>query len=159
LKNLAEYGTKSLFEEECSGSYIYGKKWDKALLLLTEYFCQDDSKVNFIPLSSRIHIEHILPQTTGYENTGWNELFTVEQRESLTNTIGNLTLLSMRKNIQAQNYTFTEKKNAYQDKDNVITSFAITQNILKYETWTPDTVAERAKYIQSIIDKVVRDVL
>ena len=159
LMNLLEYGTKQFFEAECSGNYIYGKKWDKALLLLAEYFCQDDSKINFIPLSSRIHIEHILPQTTDSSNSIWNILFTAEQRESLTNSIGNLTLLSMRKNIQAQNYSFAEKKIAYQDKDNMITSFVLTQNKLKYDQWTPDEVSKQAKYIQSIIDKIIRNVL
>lgn len=159
MKNLADYGTKQFFEAECTGNYIYGKKWDKALLLLVEYFSKDDSVFSFIPLSPRIHIEHILPQKSDNEKAHWNELFTTEQRESLTNSLGNLTLLSMRKNIQAQNYSFIEKKRAYQDKDNVITSFALTQDLLRCDDWTPDTVAERAKRIQSVIDRVIRNVL
>lgn len=158
-KNLAEYGTKAFFEAECAGNYIYGKKWDKALLLLIEYFCQDDSKINFITLSPRIHIEHILPQNSDNENAHWNELFSAEQRVALTNSLGNLTLLSMRKNIQAQNYSFTEKKQAYQNKDNMITAFAMTQEILKYEDWTPESIADRSIKMNKIIDKVIRNIV
>jgi hypothetical protein len=159
LSNLLDYNTKTLFDNEYSGNVVYGKKWDKALLLLVEYFSQDDSVLSFIPLSPRIHIEHILPQTSNNEGSEWSELFDEEEMNTLTNSLGNLTLLSMRKNIQAQNYSFENKKKTYQDKDNLITSFVITQDLLKYKTWTPTTIIDRASKIQKIINKIIRDVI
>lgn len=159
LKNMSAYNTKSYFEAECSGDLVYGKKWDKALLLLVEYFSQDESVQKFIQISPKIHIEHILPQTPDNDNSSWNEIFNESERKELTNSLANLTLLSMRKNIQAQNYSFVEKKNAYQAKDNLITSFVITQDLLKYDDWTPSTINERKNKLQSVIDKVIRAIL
>ncbi|MCI5118639.1 MAG: DUF262 domain-containing protein [Candidatus Electrothrix sp. LOE1_4_5] len=138
--NLKRYSTTKIYKEEIEDSWIYGRKWDKAILLLVEYFSSDDAKSNFIPTNNKLHLEHILPQTT---TSYWEELFSEEERETWTNSLANLTLLSMRKNIQAQNYSFEDKKKAYQDKDNVVSSFIITQDILKSERWCVDDLEKR----------------
>jgi len=57
---------------------------------------------------------------------GWDKIFTPDEITTWTNSLANLTLLSMKKNIQAQNYNFDKKKEAYQNKNNVETSFRIT---------------------------------
>lgn len=130
--NLDKYQTIKSFKEQLLYADIYGRKWDKAILLLIEYFTSDSLKPEFIEINNKLHIEHILPQTaTKY----WENIVDQDARDNWTNALANLTLLSMRKNIQAQNYTFDEKKEAYQNKDNVVTSFAITQAILLYPEW------------------------
>jgi hypothetical protein len=151
--NLIQYYTTGTFRDEIAGSYIYGRKWDKPLLLLLEYFSQDESKINFIALSKSLQIEHILPQNPNKENSDWKEIFSESEMESLTNSLGNLTLLSMRKNVQALNYSFHVKKEAYKDKDNVVTSFYITQTVLKNDKWTVKTINERANDFVKIITK------
>ena len=108
--------------------------------MLVEYFSTDDNKENFIPLSSNLHLEHILPQTL---NDDWSEVFNQEETENWTNSLANLTLLSLRKNVQAQNYSFSQKKNAYANIDNVISSFVITQEILKEEDWNVASLERR----------------
>jgi hypothetical protein len=150
--NLVQYGTSDTFKVEVEGSNFYGRRWDKSLLYLVEYFSQDNSKVNFIPPSNTIQLEHILPRTVEGENSEWSKLFTEEDRNDLTNCIGNLTLLSMRKNIQAYNYSFSEKKKAYQDKDNVVTAFFITQKILQYSVWDKEAIIGRKKDIIKLIE-------
>ena len=153
LNNLEQYGTKNAYKLELESNYVYGRRWDKAILLLVEYFSQDDSKTNFIPLSNTIQIEHVLPQTIDDVNSEWGRLFSDEDKNNLTNCIGNLTLLSLRKNIQAYNYSFDEKKKAYQDKDNVVTSFFITQKIIQESKWTKEVIIERKNDIVNLIDK------
>jgi uncharacterized protein with ParB-like and HNH nuclease domain len=75
-ENLKKYSTTKTFKEEIKGSWIYGRKWDRAILLLIEYFSSDDSKQSFIPIGNKLHLEHILPQTvTEY----WKELFNSEE--------------------------------------------------------------------------------
>jgi uncharacterized protein with ParB-like and HNH nuclease domain len=150
--NLVQYGTTENFKIEIRGNYFYGRRWDKPLLYFVEYFSQDNSKVNFIPLSNTIQLEHILPQTVEGENSEWSKLFTEEDRNELANSIGNLTLLSMRKNIQAYNYSFSEKKKAYQDKDNVVTSFFVTQKILQYPVWNKETIIGRKNDLIKLIE-------
>lgn len=146
LKNLKSYNTVDTFETELKSPYVYGKSWDRATLLLLEYISQDSSSQKFIPLNSNLQIEHILPKTITKDNIIWEKYFPdKEKRELLTNSIGNLTLLSMRKNVQACNYSYEEKKKAYKNKDNVITSFVITQNLLiEYPEWTPTALSDRA---------------
>jgi len=138
--NLEFYDTTKSFKEELQSSYVYGRRWDRAVLLLVEYFSTDDNKENFIPLSSNLHLEHILPQTL---NDDWSEVFNQEETENWTNSLANLTLLSLRKNVQAQNYSFSQKKNAYANIDNVISSFVITQEILKEEDWNVASLERR----------------
>ena len=151
--NLENYGTTKSFKEELQSSYVYGRRWDRAVLLLVEYFSTDDNKENFIPLSANLHLEHILPQTL---NEDWSEIFTAEETENWTNSLSNLTLLSLRKNVQAQNYSFSEKKNAYANIDNVISSFVITQEILKEENWNVESLERRKEnLIERVYDKTL----
>jgi uncharacterized protein with ParB-like and HNH nuclease domain len=151
--NLEYYGTTKSFKEELQSSYVYGRRWDRAVLLLVEYFSTDNNKENFIPLSVNLHLEHILPQTL---NEDWSEIFTEEETENWTNSLANLTLLSLRKNVQAQNYNFDQKKNAYGNIDNVISSFVITQDIMKEDKWNVESL-ERRK--ENLINRIYEKTL
>jgi len=79
-------------------------------------------------------------------------LFIEEEKEQWTDTLSNLTLLSMRKNIQAQNFGFEDKKEAYQNKENLLTSFKITQDILSYSEWSVNTLEDRESKLLQMID-------
>lgn len=138
--NLTRNATMKKFHEELEGNWVYGRKWDRAVLLLIEYFSSDESKNSFIPLGKSLHLEHVLPQTVTPE---WEKYFNPDDCEQWTNSLANLTLLSMRKNVQAQNLPFKEKKEIYQNKDLVTSSFLITQNICDKSEWTPAIVKER----------------
>ena len=131
--NLDKYKTTKVFKDEILYADIYGRKWDKSILLLVEYFSDDNPNPTFIPINSKLHLEHILPQKpTEY---GWDKIFTKDELTDWTNALANLTLLSMRKNIQAQNYSFEKKKEIYSNKDNVETSFRVTQNVFTKTKW------------------------
>ena len=143
-KNLDKYKTTKIFKDEILYSDIYGRKWDKSLLLLVEYFSEEDEYKKFIPISSKLHLEHILPQTI---SKGWENIFTKEELSDWTNSLANLTLLSMRKNIQASNSSFILKKKAYADTNNVVTPFIITQNILKCSKWDVEELEKREKQL------------
>jgi hypothetical protein len=53
----------------------------------------------------------------------------------------------MRKNIQAKNYSFKKKIEAYQDKDSVVSPFLITQYIIKCDKWDVSELEKREKYL------------
>ena len=96
-----------------------------------------------------------MPQTT---NEYWNNIFDEEVKETWTNALANLTLLSLRKNIQAQNDDFETKKNIYQNKDNVITSFRITQEIVNEPKWDIKILEKREeKMILLQEEKIIED--
>jgi uncharacterized protein with ParB-like and HNH nuclease domain len=151
--NLDKYSTTKTFNDEIRSSWVYGRKWDKSILLLVEYFSDDNPNPTFIPMNSKLHLEHILPQEP--KKYGWDKIFTVDEIEEWTNALANLTLLSMKKNIQAQNYNFQKKKEAYQDKDNVETSFRMTQKILENDKWEMEELEKREEVlVEKIKEKI-----
>jgi len=150
--NLKNYSTIENYESELDESYVYGRKWDKPILLLAEYFSTDSQNQAFISITNNLHLEHILPKTT---NKYWNEIFNEEEKEKWTNALANLTLLALRKNIQAQNDDFESKKKIYKDKDNKITSFVITQDILNEQKWDKSALEKRQEKLIKKINEIV----
>ena len=152
LKNLNKYNTTKIFKENINSNDVYNKTWAKALFLMIEYFMDDAENPTFQPINKKLQLEHILPKTP---SDYWKNIFNEENRKEWTNSLANLTLLAMKKNIQAQNYTFEEKKNIYKNKDNQITSFKLTQEILDYDEWNIETLKDRKeKLIKRIENKI-----
>ncbi|KPD03618.1 DUF262 domain-containing protein [Moellerella wisconsensis] len=150
--NISRYKTNEDYEKSLNNSEVYGLSWDKPVLLLIEYYSSDESKPTFISINNKLQIEHILPRTG---NEYWDTIFNKEQKDLWCNSLANLTLLSLRKNCQATNASFIEKKKAYKTKDNQITSFLITQEILDYDEWTTTQLKERKIYLLSKLNKIL----
>lgn len=150
LKNLEKYETTQNFITNLESENVYQFNWCKSVLFVYEYFSTDNNKVNFLPLDKTVWIEHILPETVNNDSP-WRNNFTQEEIDKSTHCIGNLTPLSLRKNVQAQNFSFEKKKKAYGEKDNIATSFYITQQILSKDRWTADEIKNRKN---EIIDKL-----
>ena len=89
-----------------------------------------------------ISIEHVLPQNppSGSEWLGWFP--DEEQREEWNHRLGNLVLLSKRKNGQAQNFDFQRKKREY-FQHNGTSPFALTTEVINEEKWTPEILEKR----------------
>ncbi|GAB3755239.1 DUF262 domain-containing protein [Microlunatus parietis] len=99
---------------------------------------------------SIISIEHVLPQTPA-EGSQWLADFTEEQRDDWTHRLGNLLLLNRRKNSQARNYDFAAKKSRYFGGVKGSSVFALTTQVLEYETWTPDVIEARQKQLVDLL--------
>ncbi len=97
---------------------------------------------NFPGYPGKITVEHILPQNPP-ANSEWVRIFTKEEREEWTNKLGNLVLLSGRKNSRAQNFDFEKKKKEYFGKK--WTPFRITQELRDIDTWNMDALISRHK--------------
>lgn len=90
-----------------------------------------------------ISVEHILPQNPK-AGSKWLEWFDDEEvRLEYVHKIGNLALLSRRKNAEAQNYEFEKKKDKYFTSGNGVSAFAITTQVLQQKEWTPEIIDER----------------
>lgn len=139
-KNLTkdENKTTEKFKEELSGNYVYGKKWDRPLLLLLEYFSMDNSNPSFIKLENKLHIEHILPKKVIGD---WKSIFSDEQASKWTDSLANLALLSGRKNSQASNNSFDEKKRIY--KGSQASAFVTTREIADCPCWNEEQLKKR----------------
>ena len=150
-KNLITYSTTELFKKALESSFVYERNWAKAILLLVEYFSSDAATQKYVTIDKKLHLEHVLPQEP--KTHGWDKIFSEEEIEKLTNSLGNLTLLSSRKNVQALNNDFEYKKGIYKEKDNKIPSFKITQNIINnYDVWDVNAIEKRKIYLLNIIN-------
>lgn len=119
-------------------SDVYGMGYAAAILLRIEQEMVDESVAK--TFNGIISIEHILPQSM--KDQYWQDRFTLEQQRSLVHKLGNLTLLSGRKNSAAQNYSFDRKKDVY-TKRGLKVSFDITKEVCNEFDWTPQIIEMR----------------
>ena len=135
-----------------SNAYGY-VSWVKPLLVLIEK-AQSDESVS-IEYGRNLHVDHILPEEWE-KNEFWKKKWKKENAEHWIDKIGNLTLLSGRKNIKASNSEFAKKKKIYKGKGiDGTTSFEITKRILKNSKWTLTEVRLRQKWIVSQTKKIL----
>jgi uncharacterized protein with ParB-like and HNH nuclease domain len=107
---------------------------------------------NFPGYPGTITVEHILPQTPSGDSE-WIKIFSEEERKKWTNKLGNLVLLSGRKNSKAQNYDFERKKNVYFKGKS--TPFRITQELDDYGQWDINSLEKRHREIMKRIEDIL----
>lgn len=103
-----------------------------------------------------VSIEHVLPQrpTAGSD---WVRWFPSPQlRDEWVHRLGNLVLLSRRKNSQAGNYDFTKKKSMYFAGRDGVSPFALTTQVLRESEWTPDVVERRQRELVARLKQLWR---
>ncbi|GHR55003.1 hypothetical protein VN1264_04070 [Helicobacter pylori] len=163
------------FRENLQDSSLYTKfyftgktpkknSWLKPILILMEYFMSDDPKPKRIQMDKNLHVEHILPQKPTLSSQ-WAKDFSEEERECYTHSLANLTLLGGKKNSQASNLDFKDKKKIYMGEEiklnkkktfRVMTCYKITIDIAHHYTeWTPKSLEKREKDLMGIIESVL----
>ena len=102
---------------------------------------------------SVLTIEHVLPKTVN-ASSEWAALWPDEQvRKDWVHKIANLVPLNRRRNSQAQNYDFAEKKSAYFSGKKGISSYVLTTQVLNSSQWTPEYVAARQKELLEVLEE------
>ena len=97
-----------------------------------------------------ISIEHVLPQNPPSQSM-WLEWFSDEaQRDYWTHRLANLVLLSRRKNAQANNREFADKKSTYFMTGGV-SPFTITTQVIAEDEWTPAVLERRQRDLLDIL--------
>ncbi|MGL2403303.1 HNH endonuclease family protein, partial [Helicobacter pylori] len=132
-------------------------KWLRPVLALANYFMIDEEKPHFIAMDAETQVEHILPQTPK-RGSQWNADFDKEKREEWVNHIANLTLLKRKKNAQALNMDFDEKRKIYGGKDpsKVISCYDITKELYSdYRKWDEKSLQKRHDFLYEIITPVL----
>ena len=111
---------------------IYGRRAARYVLLKIDLlYLGNTSKLQ---MPETISIEHILPQNP-HESSQWKKDFTDLEREEWTNKLGNLVLISRRKNSAQGNKDYAEKKDKY-FKNNVELFSNSIRIYRDYSTWT-----------------------
>lgn len=96
-----------------------------------------------------ITIEHVLPQNPSIDSEWVTAFPDEEERQQWTHRLGNLVLLSRRKNSQAQNFDFERKKTEYFHKS--VATFALTVEVINESKWTPEVLEQRQKKIIDLL--------
>ncbi|MCQ2706408.1 DUF262 domain-containing protein [Helicobacter pylori] len=163
------------FREKLKDDHLYEKhkkasknSWLRPILILVEYFVDDDPKPKRIQMDKNLHVEHILPQNPD-PSSQWVKDFSEEERELYMHSLANLTLLGGTKNTQASNLDFKEKKEIYmgnavklgKDKRGrekpfkVMTCYKMTIGVAQYTEWTPKRLKERKEELIKRIESVL----
>ena len=95
-------------------------------------------------------IEHVLPQNVPAGSKWAKDWKDPERREYWVHRIGNLVPLTRKKNSEAQNYDFDIKKQKYFTGVRGTSSYALTTQVLAYETWTEEDVQERQNSLMNV---------
>ncbi len=160
-ENLKKYNN---YKNYLSAENVYSTRWIKPVLLSIEYFQHEEK--DFIPIKRDLHIEHILPKEWNRENLNWKDKFTkngekltIDEVNKKLNTLGNLTLLSGHKNIEASNRNYQDKKEIYRGNSGKgfdgITSFEMTKRILDdHKTWNCEELNNRYKWLLFKIEDI-----
>ncbi|MGT0098603.1 DUF262 domain-containing protein [Helicobacter pylori] len=168
--NLDEYSVTQHFKEKLRDDHLYEKykkgsksSWLKPVLILVEYFMSDDKHPKRIQTND-FHVEHILPQKPTLSSQ-WAKDFSEEERERYTHSLANLTLLWSKKNTEASNLDFKDKKKIYMGEEikldkkktfRVMTCYKMTIDIAhNYAEWTPKSLEKREKELIEIIESVL----
>ncbi len=158
LNNIDSHNTFNQYHYNLwDSSSVYPSKWVHPVLALANYFMVDEEKPHFIVMDAETQVEHVLPQNPK-RGSQWNADFDKEKKEKWVNNIANLTLLKRKKNAQALNGDFDEKRKIYGGKDTskVISCYDITKELYRdYKKWDEKSLQKRYDFLYGIITPIL----
>lgn len=145
LSSSLTYDNKDLLDTLVGN--IYGRRAARYILLKLDLLYHGHTTKLEMP--GTISIEHILPQNP-HDNSQWKTDFTDLEREEWTDKLGNLVLISRRKNSAQGNKEFADKKEKY-FKNNVELFSNSIRIYNQYSTWT---LTDLEKNHNEVLDKI-----
>jgi len=145
-------GDASLFVEkdgldDALTNDIYGDRAAKYILMKVDLLYHGHNAPIVVP--DTISVEHILPQNPS-AGSQWLSDFSEGQRKTWTNKLGNLVLISRRKNSSQSNRDYAEKKEKYFKKN--IELFSNSVRVYNnFPSWTP---ADLERNHTEVLDKL-----
>jgi hypothetical protein len=97
--------------------------------------------------SEAVNLEHVLPKTS---NSDWDHIPAADQK-GLLKRIGNLTLLTSKRNARIGNASFDKKKEVFKDS-----AVQITKEICSYATWDEAAINSRQAELAKLAVKAWR---
>lgn len=126
---------------------VYGRRFARYVLLKLDFLLQDHShRMSLETLS----VEHVLPQNPA-ESSQWIRDFTPEERETWTDRLANLVLISTRKNTSQGRLDFEEKKKRYFLRR--VTTCPNSLRVLRNQQWKPRDLAANQAYVLDLLGK------
>jgi len=126
---------------------IYGRRAARYVMLKLDLLYHGHTAK--MEMAETISIEHILPQNPA-KGSQWNSDFTDVKKEEWTNKLGNLVLISRRKNSAQGNKDYAEKRSRY-FKNNVELFSNSIRVYNEYPTWT---LADLKRNHQQVLTRI-----
>ncbi|WKZ48517.1 MAG: DUF262 domain-containing HNH endonuclease family protein [Anaerolineales bacterium] len=140
-----EYDRKT-FRRVLETNDIYSRRFARYLLFkLDALYASADTRLQ-VPVN--MSVEHVLSQTPKSDSQ-WCQDFSEQDRETWTNRIGNLVLISRRKNSSQGRSDYSDKKEKY-FKNNVET-FPNSVRVMQKKKWDLETLQH---HHQEVVDKL-----
>lgn len=129
---------------------VYGRQFARYLLLKLDYLYKNhDHRMHFETLS----VEHILPRNPSADSQ-WVKDFSEEERNEWTDKLGNLVLITRRKNASQGRLDYSEKRKRYFEKN--IDTCPNSLRVLQSEKWTPTELKENHQEVLETLGKHYR---
>ncbi len=145
---LADYEKQEMIEALSSNIYELSSQKRNYIILQLDSLISDGGATYKIGI---LTIEHVLPQMVR-EDSEWATLWPDEdQRINWLHKLGNILPLNKRKNSAAQNYDFERKKTVYFSGTEHANSYALTNQVILEEEWTPEVVERRQEKLIKIL--------
>jgi uncharacterized protein with ParB-like and HNH nuclease domain len=126
---------------------VYGRRFTRYLLLKLDFLYADHSQRMSIEYLS---VEHVLPQNPKPDSQ-WVQDFSQQQREEWTHRLGNLVLITTKKNTSQGNKDYKDKKSNYFEKR--ISTCPNSLRVLKNSTWTPTELKANHESVIKVLDQ------
>lgn len=138
---------QGMFEQVLNGQ-VYGRRFALYVLLILDYVYQNqDQKMHLETLS----VEHLLPQHPAPDSQ-WCLDFTESDREYWTDRIGNLVLITRRKNTSQGRLDYAEKKTRYFSR-NIDTCPNSLRVLNAFSSWTPTDIQNNEEIVMASVRK------
>jgi hypothetical protein len=112
---------------------IYGRRFARYILRKVDFLLDAPLYSEKRSSYNEMSVEHILPQNPE-DGSQWSSDFSIEDREEWTHKLGNLVLISRRKNSGQGRLDFADKKTKYFNSS--IESFPNSLRIMQKPIWT-----------------------
>jgi uncharacterized protein with ParB-like and HNH nuclease domain len=139
---------ESEFIRQLSIGTIYGRSFGRYILRKVDFILDAPVYSEKRNSYNTMSVEHILPQTPK-DNSQWVIDFSVADREEWTNKLGNLVLISRRKNTQQGRLDFKDKKEKYFSSS--IESFPNSLQVMQKQKWD---LSELKVHHEQLISKI-----
>lgn len=97
-------------------------------------------------------VEHVLPQKPG-RNSQWRAWFPLaDERETATQSLGNLVLVTREQNDRARNMELSRKLDVYFGRGN--TALVLTRDLEAATEWKPEDVAQREQKLMGLVHRL-----
>jgi hypothetical protein len=141
---------KAEFFNQLDTAAIYGRRFARYVLYKLDMIYGGKS-VRLQP-PKEISVEHILPQNPA-DSSQWCKDFSPQDREEWTDRLGNLVLISRRKNTAQGRLDYADKKARYFEKN--IEPFPNSLRVLKKTDWTPTSLkANHAEVLEKLTEYI-----